>query len=749
MNKDMPIRKLVIADKYDEKKRAIGGKSRFLKLYSNDKKVKLIQDLLKINRELNFDPKDPDRPTIVKLKVRSDATAKSYRPDLFCKFMNIVGDYDPVTYLIESSFKNVVKTIQHINNENLAEKLKSDIVIIDEIGTISPSESLNFEYSELKELNKIIIRPHSFSKSEYQTIAFDELRNELKKFPNISVIEKNGYFYVTNILEEQIIKLSEHKSIRSIELAYDIKIHKSYRDFSDAVFVKPDYQMSEVKIGIIDSGIAENSILNDFVYHREYFVEEEFRNPKHGTFVASMIEFGNYFDKEYDPNPMYFKILDIVALPNDDEEFGSVKGFNAEDFKDILEKTMKKYSHEVKIWNLSLSSEACISDEKVSDLAKYLDFIQNKYEVQFITVTGNSSYVKHWPLAISEKHERITIPGESYMALTVGALAQKESTDSMVKMYEPSPFTRNGPGSNYILKPEIVDFGGNVINNHGRFRHYGNTGLSQDNKMYDDGGTSYASPKIAYKFAKIFDAIKLDNSKKLLLTKGILLHNAFINNYGIVKSSVDKEYYGLGKPSNDVLDFFYNNKNEITLYIDESMYRTYTIQMNEFPYPKCLFKDGKITGEIFITFIYIPAFDNSYNYRYSRSDMEVSFGFNKKYIDKKTGEVKEIYISLAPQVYNKYDNEVKRVTRNQKYGPIRNYYNNIDLDASDILNMRLSIKLATQDIDNTDNHKFTMLLTIRGSETDEVYNDMVVQLRENNFINESIEINERVKNILD
>lgn len=49
------------------------------------------------------------------------------------------------------------------------------------------------------------------------------------------------------------------------------------------------------------------------------------------------------------------------------------------------------------------------------------------------------------------ERDRIISLADSVRAITVGSIALYETVDSIVKTNEPSPFSRRGPGANYIV----------------------------------------------------------------------------------------------------------------------------------------------------------------------------------------------------------------------------------------------------------------------------------------------------------
>lgn len=159
---------------------------------------------------------------------------------------------------------------------------------------------------------------------------------------------------------------------------------------------------------------------------------------------------------------------------------------------EIIEEVMEKYSS-TKIWNMSLGIESKVCDGSMSDLGIFLDYIQDKYSVQFFVSSGNLNQLplREWPPQDDMgERDRIISPADSVRAITVGSVALYESKDSIVRSNEPSPFSRRGPGANYIVKPDVVDYGGNISRSLS-INGLAMKGLDVNGKIVEGNGTSY------------------------------------------------------------------------------------------------------------------------------------------------------------------------------------------------------------------------------------------------------------------
>jgi hypothetical protein len=117
---------------------------------------------------------------------------------------------------------------------------------------------------------------------------------------------------------------------------------------------------------------------------------------------------------------------------------------------------------------------------------------------------------------------KITNPATSALAITVGSIAgefriQEERYGSdqiktpIAKKNQPSPFSRTGQGINGMVKPELVEYGGNQILYESYNRIVEDDGgkvtllnnQSTGNILKFDYGTSFSAPKVAHLAGRI------------------------------------------------------------------------------------------------------------------------------------------------------------------------------------------------------------------------------------------------------
>ncbi|HHX95576.1 MAG TPA: S8 family peptidase [Clostridia bacterium] len=389
-------------------------------------------------------------------------------------------------------------------------------------------------------------------------------------------------------------------------------------------------------VGLVDSGIAEeHCFLEPWVCARKTYVAENERNYSHGTFVGGILVHGNEFlgnGSDYG-----VKIVDVTAVPNWDRACGDVGELREDELITILEEVVSEFKDTVRVWNLSLSTDEECQEDSFSDLAIKLDDLQREHNVIFVIAAGNINTVplRGWPPStyISDK---ITSPADSVYGITVGSIAHLDCDDSMVKKSYPSPFSRKGPGPSFLVKPDLVHYGGNCRAD-GNSDGIGVVSFDEQGKLVESIGTSFSTPMVSQLTAKIYDAIESPSSN---LVKALIIHSARHPKLKLTKAEQQElgiyDYYGFGIPGS-IQDILSCPQNQFSLVIEGKLSIGNYISIDDFPFPESLIKDGKCYGEINITLVYDPPLDATFGVEYCRNNMDVSFG--TWYLDK-NGELR-------------------------------------------------------------------------------------------------------------
>lgn len=421
---------------------------------------------------------------------------------------------------------------------------------------------------------------------------------------------------------------------------------------------------------------------------------------------------------------------------------GPVDSIGEEELMEIIEEVMEKHADTTKIWNLSLGIEEQVCNGTMSDLGMYLDYIQDTYKVQIFVSSGNLNHppLRNLPAQISMgERDRIISPADSVRAVTVGSIALYETADSIVKANEPSPFSRRGPGANYIVKPDVVDYGGNVSTAMS-IVDLGMKGMDTKGNVIEGVGTSYSTPRIAQKFATIYDEMV---EKDLLLAKAMLVHSARMNSRDLIEKKQNNiKYYGFGMPSVNVQDILQCSQDEVTLVFKQKVVQGYHLEMYDFPFPKSLIYNGKYHGEIGMTLAYNPIVDERFGREYCRINIDASFGTYKYDVN---GKIKfHGCVPLEASWDERY--EQTRVENGFKWSPIKSYYRKISNQGiKEEEGWKIRIDMSPRNGMIVPPQEFVLIVTIRDSQGNDIYTEMVNGLREKGYVTNNLEIKQHIR----
>src|SRR5690625_3681599 len=462
--------------------------------------------------------------------MKDKAISKSHKPNRFCKNLPIIGSNKLNEIYVKVTKDGLEKTIEEITLLP-AKRFKANLTAIKEIKPVTPESKLLNQVDKIQD--SIKVTNFNFKDESANELAKNYLEERLTNLDleyKYKRYSKNVKFYDIKIKTKQDIeKISNIEVVKSIDYFHNFSssLEKTTGMETEFKFEDIEFEDTERIIGIIDSGIEDMDLLEPFIIAREEYVPEVYQNRSHGTFVASMIQYGDYLNDDEKTRNTRFRLIDIVAIPNADKKYGQVDSIRETDLMDIIIDVMNRYSGKVKLWNLSLGSNNLCGDG-ISTLGSFFDDIQDEYGVQFIVAAGNINQepLRSWPPQENiGEHDRITTPADSVRSVTVGSIAQFDSKDSIVNKNEPSPFSRRGPGANFIVKPDVVDYGGNNDNTYG-FKGLGARGLNKRGQIVEGNGTSYSAPRISRKIADLKNALNEDD---LLLSKALLVHSAKLN----------------------------------------------------------------------------------------------------------------------------------------------------------------------------------------------------------------------------
>lgn len=754
--KNLPI-KLVLQRATDMKKNKGGGKTKFF----GEVTVALQEEIIsKFNGILDFyqDVFQENElvPAVGKITVKPEAIAKSHKPNDLCRCCQIIGSEDLDEVYIKITKESVEDTIALVKNPP-SQKFRANLTAISDIQPIRGAEKISEGLAEISAQGsfdtvkgKIKVKFFDFDNDFDNAQILNYIMGKLsamklsEKAELITYGEQIKFIKVQVESFDDVVRISEINGVKSVDFFQEYSQPLSeFTNENLKAFLDGEHLESDTRIGIIDGGISDdNPFLKPYIVDRESYVGKDYQNPSHATFIASTIQYGNILNGIEAPTSHQFHFVDVIAIPNGDPKFGPVDTVSEESLMEIIEEVMEKHAGTTKIWNLSLGIESKVCDGSMSDLGIFLDYIQDKYHVQMFISSGNLNVppLREWPAqADMNERDRIISPADSVRAVSVGAVALYESADSIVKSNEPSPFSRRGPGANYIVKPDVVDYGGNISRNF-NISGLGMKGMDVHGNVIEGVGTSYSTPRVTQKFAAVYDEMV---DRDLLLAKAMVIHSARMNSRDTLDQHPDNiKYYGFGMPSVDVQDILQCSKNEITLVFRQKITQGTHLEMFNFPYPVSLMHDGKCFGEIGMTLAYNPILDDRYGKEYCRTNIDASFGM---YHYSKSGKLEfKGCVPLESAWDEKF--EQSRVENGFKWSPIKSYYrkiSNTGIKAGESwkiridMNPRNGLTVLAQE--------FVLIVTIKDPLGHDIYSEVVNGLRERGYITNNLETRQQVR----
>jgi Subtilase family len=351
---------------------------------------------------------------------------------------------------------------------------------------------------------------------------------------------------------------------------------------------------------VIDSGIVSNHpMLEKCVGGEENFQSGEKAvqdTVGHGTGVAGCAVYGNIEDslddKIFTPSNWLFSAKVMYAERNlDGNVVGAVydeKKLIEHQLKDAVESFLSNPEYHIKVVNISLGNSNEVWHKHYSrqlPLAALIDELAFIFShVVFVVSVGNYSprnvydsiadIIENYPCyLIGNKDFKIINPASSALALSIGSIAgevkigqERPPQDAeqiktpIAQAGQPSPFTRTGMGINGMIKPELVEYGGNLIlsesNGHISEDIGGKLALLNNRVTGDiirfDTGTSFAAPKVARlagKIANSFPEKSANFIKNMLLVGAVCPFEPDDHFYGSIPDEI-----GIKKYENEILE---------------------------------------------------------------------------------------------------------------------------------------------------------------------------------------------------
>lgn len=676
-NKDRPIKVVdTVPEDFSDKSYNFGAKEPIREV-TNALKRRLKAEVAQVSEYFSGAFKRwPGVPAVAKVTLYEKALAKSHRPS------SLLGD-NTCPVIGSGTFGELLISVTQKGLEQLSKKIENStnfhngtlhIAVIDKIEPYTFENDITIENSSDAFLLKLF--------DHKDRNANKVIDNKFLEFIKELGIEKPKKYEVTQDVSfyeiksnKSIFKLAGFVGIRKLEpmptftLDHSLQgaVNKNGINIHD--FPKPIEDVHYPLLGIIDGGVDKNNAsLRPWIWDSLDLIEEEEHDFSHGNMVASLAINGRWLNNSSPGFPeSQAEIVDVAAFPKN-------RALKLTELMKAIRLAVNTYP-EVKVWNLSLGCSTPCKEDAFSELGHFLNGLHDENECLFVVASGNylEDPQRSWPPQELNGNDRISAPADSVRALTVGSVAHLESSASMVKRFEPSSFSRRGPGPACIPKPEITHFGGNCDCDLDSLT-VGVRGLGEDGSLVESIGTSFSTPLVSSLAASLWHQLEVNGkiSPSPERIKALLIHSALRNTMHSKEKGIIN-YHGFGKPSDSLDEILGCNKNEITFLFEVDTREGIEFSRTPFVIPKSLrTADNKFVGEILMTLVYSPPLDFDFPSEYCRSNVDVSFGTYT--YDSKKGKM--VHSGKVPQIKDKSEMYEKSLIENGfKWSPVKVYRN--------------------------------------------------------------------------
>lgn len=550
-------------------------------------------------------------------KMCEDATAKTRREDIASllqigKKLNLIGlaaSDELIVRLDSLAEMNEISSRlnEYEHNRYAISCLETFKVFKPEVESSSEEESYKIKLIDFQDYETNVAMQRLFEHAlKVRDITFDKtFYTDLVPIYKVKVSPE--------VIKDSLFEDDAYGTIFSIEPMPEYVATLDFlNDNSSVAIAKPIDGVRYETLGILDNGIAPIPHLSPWLSDERWTVYPESEiSATHGTFVAGVALYGDSNENKEWVAHNGIKLLDATVFPkgrvDEDELIANIKEAIAANYKSV------------KVWNLSLSISREVSDNKFSDFAIALDDLQTRYNVLICKSAGNcTNFISGHPKG------RIHEGADSVRSLVVGSVAHEKRSFDYAEVDNPSPFTRVGPGPEYIIKPEIAHYGGNAgVDNNGKPVTTGVVSFSENGNIVTGVGTSFSTPRIASLATGLYQEMNEDFDP--LLIKGLIIHSATYSPSLQIPETERTNQIGFGVPKN-IPQILYNTPNEVTLILRDTLTKGEKIDIMDFPMPKSLIRNGVYTGQIIATLVYDPILDSSQGSEYCQSNIDLKFG---------------------------------------------------------------------------------------------------------------------------
>lgn len=715
-------------------------------------------------------------PSVVKVKLNEDALAKSHRREIANLFntgkLNIIGVQGEDEVLVKIDSENDLTAIlKKFENANDAFPSFTTIVGISAITNVQEFKPI--VDAELSKETILKVKLFNYEDGDLNGILIKLFESYCAD--NKLTFERAAYsgdlniYRLSEVTEDAFEELKNFDGVQLVtEMpTYDVTTDEITEENTVLVKNPKEGQVYPV-VGVLDTGIADIPHLRPWLHNKSFTkYHPDDVDKGHGTFVAGVMIYGDELEGANYTGFEGCKLFEAIVMPNLKKQ----KIYEDELIEHIREAIGK--NDEIKIWNLSLGTNTEADLHEFSDFAKALDEIQEQHDVLICKSAGNCDNYKY-----AAPKRRISKSADTVRGIVVGALAHDKDATDLADKNNPAPYSRIGPGPSHLIKPDVVHMGGNAgLDNRNNPTINPVTSFAPDGQLSKKIGTSFSTPRISA-IAAGLDSMLSEKFNPLLI-KALIVHSAKYPDEMKMKIAEKINAAGFGLPAN-INDILFNQPNEITLILQDTLEKGNFIDILDFPFPQSMVDDdGYFYGEVTVTLATSPILESSQGAEYCQSNIDVMFGSYDQKTERDTTKptIKNpigadgrqnvlstaVYSKLASKdVTTPFANERMLVSYGDKYQPVKKWSVSFDdftpankekflkapknwyLKLEGLFRHFTETKCDAQKI--TPSQEFCLIITIKDTKKKgNIYNEVTQLLDTFSFVHSNVKIKEEIR----
>ena len=588
-----------------------------------------------------------DTRILFKIQLRDESTV----PDL---------SLIPGVELVSQEDKSIV--LAFADQEGLA-NFESRLSSLARDGTATRKELLyalqSFEHWTAKDRKGVALEQHGFPTEEPFVLDVElwpleraDQRNALLG-AFLSLLEEQGIEKLDDLNQPSLVMvrvrctraqaesvLLKHRDVRTVDLpphtgvAIDVLL-------TDINRILPPSQPHEnaPAIAVLDTGLTTgHPLLANAVGDAQGYLapsrQSNDNEPWHGTFVSGLALYGDI--QECLRQGQFIPQLRLFSGKVFEDRHNNQTTFVEKAVEEAVRALYQQYG--CKVFNFSYGDYNKVYDGRhVRGLAYTLDRLTRELGVLFVVPTGNlrtddlpADVRANYPNYLLKDNARLLDPAPALNVLTVGGLTRNTATRDTQRHPNtiedlpiaqaadlPFPLGRAGFSVGNAIKPDLVEHAGNlaIMRTGGRTHHAGlgiistSGGFAGGHLFAEDIGTSFASPQIAHRAARLLSEVP-DASANLL--RALLAAHAhwpracedLLNPASNAEGKKRLlQIIGYGKVDDDAL---YRSIDQAVTLLAEDHIANDKCHFYELPIPDSFWATGKRQREITVALAYSP-----------------------------------------------------------------------------------------------------------------------------------------------